>query len=179
MLKKEKHKQNHPLFAFSDSSWDDDVDHGRSTGCYIIIYMGGVVNHSSNLPNPSALSSAEAEYNEGCLTMMATTHLCMLLAELEGTNDESLSPTNIYFDSRSAIAMGRNFRDTKHTRHIHCRYHYVREGVKSQRFCMCWIQTQLQLADIGTKQNPGPRHQFLVELIHIIVKDLITKIQEG
>ena len=47
--------------------------------------MGGVVDHSSNLPNPVALSLAEAEYNEGCLAMMATSHLRMLLAELEGT----------------------------------------------------------------------------------------------
>jgi hypothetical protein len=51
----------HPLFGFSDSSWNDDVDHGRSTGCFLITYMGGVVDHSSNLPDPVALSSAEAE----------------------------------------------------------------------------------------------------------------------
>jgi hypothetical protein len=144
-----------------------------------LFIWGGVVDHSSNLPIPVALSSAETEYNKGCLAMMATSHLHMLLAELVGTSDESLEPTNIYFDSRSAMAMGSNFRDTKHTRHILRRYHYVREGVQSKRFSMCWIQTLLQLADIGTKQNPGPRHQFLVELIHIVVKDLITKIQEG
>jgi len=171
--------QSHPFFAFSDSSWDDDVDHGRSTGCYIITYMGGVVDHSSNLPNPVALSSAEAEYNEGCLTMMAISHLRMLLAELEDSTEDSLAPTNIYFDSRSAIAMGINFRDTKHTRHILKRYHYVREGVKSKRFNILWLQTLFQLADIGTKINPGPRHKFLVDLPHIIVKDFITKIQEG
>jgi hypothetical protein len=118
MLKKEELIQNHPFYAFSDSSWADDVDYGRSTGCYIITYMGGVVDHSSNLPNPIALSSAEAEYNEGCLAMMASSHLRMLLAELESTTDESMEPTNIYFDSCSAIAMGSNFRDTKHTSHI-------------------------------------------------------------
>jgi hypothetical protein len=33
----------------------------------MIIYMGGVVEHSSNMPDPVALSSAEAEYNEACL----------------------------------------------------------------------------------------------------------------
>jgi hypothetical protein len=82
-LKAEQLEQPHPFFAFSDSSWNDDVDHGRSTGCYIITYMGGIINHSSNLPNPVALSSAEAKYNEGCLAMMATSHLCMLLAEFE------------------------------------------------------------------------------------------------
>jgi len=179
MLQNEGLNQNHPFFAFSDSSWDDDVNHGRSTGCYIITYMGGVVDHSSNLPDPVALSSAEAEYNEGCLAMMASSHLRMLLAELEDSTEDSLAPTNIYFDSRSAIAMGINFRDTKHTRHILRRYHYVREGVKSKRFNILWLQTLLQLADIGTKINPGPRHKFLVDLLHIIVKDFITKIQEG
>jgi hypothetical protein len=75
--------------------------------------------------------------------------------------------------------MGSNFRNTKHTRHILRRYHYVREGVSSKRFNMLWLQTLVQLADIGTKINPGPRHKFLVDLIHIVVKDLITKIQEG
>jgi hypothetical protein len=179
MLQKENIEQTHPFFSFSDSSWDDDVDNGRSTGCYIITYMGGVVDHSSKLPNPVALSSAEAEYNEGCLAMMATSHLRMLLAKWENTTDETLAPTNIYFDSRSAIAMESNFRDTKHTHHILRRYHYVREGIKSKRFNMLWLQTLVQLADIGTKINPGPRHQFLVNLIHIMVKDLITKIQEG
>jgi hypothetical protein len=179
MLENEGLVQTHPFFSFSDSSWDDDVDHGRSTGCYIITYMGGVVDYSSNLPNPVELSSAEAEYNEGCLAMMATSHLRMLLAELEGTTETALEPTNIYFDSRSAIAMGNSFCDTKHTRHILRRYHYVREGVSSKRFNMLWLQTLVQIADIGTKINPGPRHKFLVDLIHSVVKDLITKIQEG
>jgi hypothetical protein len=141
--------------------------------------MGGVVNRSSNLPNPVALSSAEAEYNEGCLAMMATSHLRMLLAEFEVTTDESMEPTNIYFDSKSAIVMGSNFHDTKHTRHILRRYHYIREGIRSKRFNMQWLQTLVQLADIRTKTNPGPCHKFRVDLIHIMVKDLITKIQEG
>jgi len=112
-LKEEQLIQSHPFFAFSDSSWNDDVDHGRSTGCYIITYMGEIVDHSSNLPNPVTLSSAEAEYNEGCLAMMATSHLRMLLAELEGLNEDNLDPTSIYFDSKSAIAMGNSFKDTK------------------------------------------------------------------
>jgi hypothetical protein len=60
MLKMQSLQQHHPFFGFSDSSWNDDVDSGRSTGCFILTYMGGVVDHSSNLPDPVALSSAEA-----------------------------------------------------------------------------------------------------------------------
>ncbi len=46
--------------------------------------MGGIVDHSSNMPDPIALSLAEAEYNEGCVAFMASSHLRMLLVEFEG-----------------------------------------------------------------------------------------------
>ena len=49
----------------------------------MIIYMGGVVEHSSNMPDPVALSSAEAEYNEAWLACMATAHLKQFLEDLE------------------------------------------------------------------------------------------------
>jgi hypothetical protein len=173
-------QQHHPFFGFSDSSWNDDVDTGRSTGCFIITYMGGVVDHSSNTPDPVALSSAEAEYNEGCVAFMACSHLRMLLCEMEGIDESQLETTNIFFDSKSAIAMGSNYRDTKHTRHILRRYHYVRENIANKRFSMEWITSEFQVADIGTKNNPGPRHKFLFDLIHISLKeDQPTLIQEG
>jgi len=118
-------KQQHAFFGFSDSSWNDDVDTGRSTGCFILMYMGGIVDHSSNTPYPVALSSPEAEYNEGCIAFMATSHLRMLLCELEGIEDADVAPTTMFFDSKSAIAMGSSYKDTKHTRHYMRRYHYV------------------------------------------------------
>jgi hypothetical protein len=92
-LNNENIQQIHRLFRFSDSSWNDDIDHGQSTGCFIIKYMGGIIDHSSNLPGLVALSSAE----------------------LEGTEEENMNPTTFFFDSKSAIAMGKSFRDTKHT----------------------------------------------------------------
>jgi hypothetical protein len=179
MLMTENIQQTHTFYGFSDSSWNDDVDTGRSTGCFIIVYMGGVVDHSSNLLDPIAMSSAEAEYNAGCTTFMACNHLRMLLAELEEINESNLSPTNIYFDSKSAIAMGESYKDTKHTRHIMRRYHYVRECIASKQFVMKWIRTVAQIADIGTKNNPGPRHKTLVDLIHIQIKNPSSWIQEG
>jgi len=179
MLLNQKIEEKHPFFWFTDSSWNDDPDHGRSTGCFIITYMGGIVDHSSNVPDPMALSSAEAEYNEGCVAFMAASHLRMLLCEFEGTCDEDTPPTSIYFDSKSAIAMGENYKDTKHTRHIMRRYHYVRENIAAHRFSSKWISTEFEIADIGTKNNDGPRHKFLMELALVKVKDQKNLIQEG
>jgi hypothetical protein len=68
---------------------------------------------------------------EGCFAFMEASHLRRLLAELEGIEDSDLKPTIVLFDSKCAIAMGESNNDTKHTRHIMCRYHYVGEGVSS------------------------------------------------
>jgi len=37
---------------------------------------------------------------------------------------------------------------------------------------MHWISTIIQLANIGTKNNPGPRHQALLELLHVRIGNL-------
>jgi hypothetical protein len=50
-------------FTFCDSSWDDAHDTSRSTGGFLIFYQGGIVDHSSNMPEPEATRSAAAEYN--------------------------------------------------------------------------------------------------------------------
>jgi hypothetical protein len=86
--------------------------------CFIITHMVGMVDHSSIFPDPATLSSAETEYNEGCTTYMATSHLRMLLCEMEHIDDSAMQPTAIYFDSKRAIEMGVSYKDTKHTRHI-------------------------------------------------------------
>jgi hypothetical protein len=40
---------NNPLCTFTDSSWNYDTDTGRRSGYFMIFYMGGVVEHSSNM----------------------------------------------------------------------------------------------------------------------------------
>ena len=49
------------LMDFSDYSWQDCTDTGRSTGSYIIFYQGGPIDHGTNLPGPVSQSSAESE----------------------------------------------------------------------------------------------------------------------
>ena len=44
------------LIAFSDSSWQDFLDTGRSIGAYIIFYQGGPMNHGTHVPGPLAKS---------------------------------------------------------------------------------------------------------------------------
>ena len=42
--------KNH-LMDFSDSSWQDCPDTGRSTGAYNIFYQGGPIYHDTHVPD--------------------------------------------------------------------------------------------------------------------------------
>ncbi len=54
---------------------------------------GGIVDHSSNFPNPRVLSSAEAKYNEGYLAFVSSSHLCMLIGEMEKFDKKEMQQT--------------------------------------------------------------------------------------
>ena len=71
------------IAIFGNSSWQDDIDTSRSTGCNLVTYQGGVINHSSNLLKPISMSSAEAEYVKMCLAAMTGMHMMMLLGDLD------------------------------------------------------------------------------------------------
>jgi len=154
--------ERHLFFRFTESSWNDDQDTGRSIGCFFMTYMGGVVDHSSNMPDPVALSSAKVEYNKGCIAFMKANHLQRLLCKLDSISDETMEPTSIYFARKSAIAMSISYKDTKHTQLIMWRYHYVRGRIAANRFVDKWNSNEIQIVDIGTKLNDRPKHKSLI-----------------
>ena len=57
LLRKYRIKAENQLMDFSDSSWRDCTDTGRSTGAYIIFYQVGPTDHSKHVPGPDAQSS--------------------------------------------------------------------------------------------------------------------------
>ena len=52
--------------------------------------------------------------------------------------------------------MSKNVKDTKHTRHIASRMHFVRNGEKYRMHKIDWCEGGLQLADIGTMNISEP-----------------------
>ena len=118
---------------FSDSSWQDCIDTGRSTGGYIIFKSGGAVDHRCHLPVPIALSSGEAEYLATAVACTAAQHIRMMNYDLyhlsdkdyEPENTENYPASNVILDSEAAIAIAKSDKNTKRTRHILCRYHFV------------------------------------------------------
>ena len=81
LLRQASIKTDKHLMDFSDYSWQDCPDTGRSTGANIIFYQGGPIDHGTHVPGPVAQSSAESEYNSACTEVMAFAHLRMLIHE--------------------------------------------------------------------------------------------------
>ena len=146
--------------TFTDSSWNDCVDTGRSTGGNLSLTQGGAVDYGSHLPVPVAMSSGEAEYISAAVACMKASHLRMLIYDLRSLGSESYNgddikcePSRIIVDNEAAISMARCNKDTAGNRHVARRYHYVRQGTTLKEHVFEWIGTKNQLADILTKSS--------------------------
>ena len=157
---------------FSDSSWQDCPYTGKSTGEYIIFYQGGPIDHVTHVPGLVAQSSTESEYNAAYTTGMALAHLRMLVHELLNGDPDMVPKEDplIVLDRKSAMCMAKNGSDTKYTRHIAKRMHFVRNGEKCKMQKIEWCEGCLQLADIGTKNVSEP--DLTPRMKYIVVRPL-------
>ena len=75
----------------------------------------------------------------------------------------------IVLDSKSAMCMAKNGKDTKHTRHIARRMNFVRNGEKFKMQKIDWGDGGLQLADIGTNNvsetDLTPRMKYIMVIL--------------
>ncbi len=128
------------LIGFSDASWQDCLDTGRSTTGYKVFAQGGIIEANSSMPVPVALSSAEAEYMGSCNLGAMISHLRELLYEFEylGSPEYKIdgvfgtTPTIMLIDNQATVQMSKNYKVTSKNRHVGRRWHFVRRGVKSK-----------------------------------------------
>jgi hypothetical protein len=165
------------LVTISDSSWSDCEDK-RSTGCYIILCQGGIVDHSTFVPTPIAMSSAEAEIYAKTVAAMSTNYLRQVFCELEFGDPDRPFTVPILTDSQSGIFITQNNRDTKHTRHIERRWFFIRlcrqQGVVTVDFLP---GDEFNVADLGTKNSSSPANAYKLSIVEVPVTDYPIKAQ--
>ena len=89
---------------------------------------------------------------------MVLEHFRMLICE-SLNKDPDIVPEEsplIFLYSKSAMCMDNNGKDTKHTRHIARRIHFVRNGEKFKIHKIDWCEGGLELSDIGTNNVGEP-----------------------
>jgi hypothetical protein len=170
------------IIGFSDSSWHDCPDSGRSTCGYKVFVQGGLIDAQSTLPIPVALSSAEAEYMGACHLGMMVCHLRDLQYDLdylgspthdaeEGTHPNA--PTILLIDNQATVRMSKNYKVTNKNRHVARRWHFVRRGNRDKLFSLCWIPAEDQLADDTTKSQASNKSLPHMERTLIQIPDKV------
>eukprot|EP00957_Ditylum_brightwellii_P211168 15365838-Ditylum_brightwellii.AAC.1 len=156
-----KHKiGSSDILVYTDASWQDCPDTGRSTTCYYIFYQGGVIEGNSQVNVPIAMPSAESEYMAACSAYMTAGHIHMMANDSNflGTSDYDKiqialpnPPIVIMCDNQAAVHMTKNDQIPKRNHPIPRRFHYVRDGQKMSLHIIKYCPKEDQLEDIEAK----------------------------
>nr|GEV03059.1 integrase, catalytic region, zinc finger, CCHC-type, peptidase aspartic, catalytic [Tanacetum cinerariifolium] len=149
------------LTDFSDADHAGCIDSRKSTSGEIQILGDKLVSMMSKKHNCTTMSSAEAEYmalSKSCAQVM------WMRTQLQdyGFNYNKIP---LYCDSQSAIAISCNPVQHSRTKHIHTRYHIIKEQVENGIIELYIVRTEYQLANMFTKDLPEDRFKYLVRRI--------------
>ena len=134
--------------GYTDADWEGDQDDRKSTSGYIFLLCGGAISWKSQKQKCVALSTAEAEYIAMSTATQEAIWLRQLIAEI---SNSSKSPTLMFEDNQSAIAMARNPQFHGRAKHIEIKHHYVREQLSKGTVTLQYCPSHDMVADILTK----------------------------
>ena len=135
--------------GYTDADWAGDVDDRKSTSGYVFLLSGGAISWKSQKQRCVALSTAEAEYVAMASAAQESVWLRQLIAEL--TNTSTDSPTLIFEDNQSAIAMTKNPQFHGRAKHIDIKHHFIRQLVAQGTIVLEYCPTVEMAADMLTK----------------------------
>ncbi|GJT58695.1 hypothetical protein Tco_1002228 [Tanacetum coccineum] len=109
----------------------------------------------------TAMSSAETEY----VALSASCAQVMWMRTQLQDYGFNYNKIPLYCDSQSAIAISCNPVQHSRTKHIHTRYHFIKEQVENGIIELYFVRTEYQLANMFTKALPEDRFKYLVRRI--------------
>ncbi|GKB00358.1 ribonuclease H-like domain-containing protein, partial [Tanacetum coccineum] len=149
------------LTTFSYVDHAGCLDTRKITSGGIQFLCDKLVSWMSKKQDCTAMSSAEAEY----VALSASCAQVMWMRTQLKDYGFNYNKIPLYCDSQSAIAISCNPVQHSRTKHIHTRYHFIKEQVKNGIIELYFVRTEYQLADMFTKALPEDRFQYLVRRI--------------
>nr|GEW35875.1 retrovirus-related Pol polyprotein from transposon TNT 1-94 [Tanacetum cinerariifolium] len=149
------------LTAFSDADHAGCIDSRKSTSGGIQFLGDKLVSWMSKKQNCTAISLAKAEY----MALSASCAQVMWMRTQLQDYGFNYNKIPLYCDPPSAIAISCNPVQHSRTKHIHTRYHFIKEHVENGIIELYFVKTEYQLADMFTKALPEDRFKYLVRRI--------------
>ncbi|GJZ44759.1 retrovirus-related pol polyprotein from transposon TNT 1-94 [Tanacetum coccineum] len=126
------------LIAFSDADHAGCIDTRKSTSGGIQFLGDKLVSWVSKKQDYTEMSSAEAEY----VVLSASCAQVMWMRTQLKDYVFNYNKIPLYCDSQSAIAISCNPVQHSHTKHIHTRYHFIKEQVENGSNTLSWKPCQ-------------------------------------
>jgi hypothetical protein len=146
-------------YADADGSMAEDR---RAISGYAFIIHGGAVSWSAKRQQIVSLSTTESEYVAAAHAAKEAKWLRSLIQQLF---DTEMSPTTLFSDNQSAIALAKDHQYHARTKHIDIRYHFIRWIVEQGVLRLVYCPTDDMVADALTKALPSTKvKHFAVEL---------------
>ena len=152
------------LIGFSDSSHNVDEDDGRSTTGHIFYLDGSLITWCTQKQETVALSSCEAEFMAATEGAKQAIWLQELLGEVTG---EACKKVRLLIDNKSAIALAKNPVFHGRSKHIHKRYHFIRECVENEQIEVEHVPGEEQKANLLTKALGRIKFKEMRELVGV------------
>ncbi|KAF7174279.1 hypothetical protein CNMCM6106_008468 [Aspergillus hiratsukae] len=151
---------NDILVGYVDASYGNATK-GRSTSGYVFILAGGPISWSSRKQPITAMSSSEAEYVAAADGAKQAVWLRHFLHSIQKLGNREATP--FYMDNQSAMKLSENPVLHSRSKHIHLRYHAIRDFVDHQEIKPTYIPTKRMVADGLTKASNNEKLGYLVK----------------
>ena len=141
------------LHGFTDSSFGDCPDTGKSTLAYVFFYRSALLSWYSKLSSTVLTCTNHAEYAALALGAKECEWLLVLFNEFDCS--DVLKPIPIYVDNSGVISMVANPVDHQANKHVQISQHYTRELAAEHVIIPQRVDTTENPADAFTKPLPA------------------------
>ena len=146
-------------YADADGSMAEDR---HAISRYTFIVHGGAISWSTKGQEIVSLSTTESKYVVVTHTAKEALWLCSLIKQLFGT---TLSPTTLYSDNQSAIALSKDHQYHACTKHINIHFHFICWIIEQGSIQVIYCPTDDMIVDTLTKALPSAKvKHFAAEL---------------
>lgn len=143
-----RHGGEERLVGYVDSDYAGDENDRKSTSGYAFMLGNGAISWASKKQPIVTLSTTEAEFVAAANGACQAVWLRNVLAEV---GFDQGNGTVLWCDNSSTIKLSKNPVLHGRSKHIHVRYHFLRELVNEEVIDLEYCSTHEQLADVMTK----------------------------
>jgi hypothetical protein len=120
-----------------------------------------MISYASKRQREVTRSSSESEYVASALCLKNILHKKYVMEELGFPQQE----IPLFIDNTSVKFMANEWRVTDNSKHINVRYHFLRSHVIRGTIAIYYVDSEENIADLGTKPLAQTAHDYLMSKI--------------